>query len=119
MLIYITDQILRTFHFSFPLLRHGLPSYSFNFLVFFLLFVGCDCSLTDNLLFLILISGTETKVKIKLTRSSDYLEYQQKRKNVFCYESKVYVTHSLVFSSNKRKGKSLREVVLFYLKKKN
>ena len=38
-------------------------------------------------------------------------------KNVFCYESNVFVTHSLAFSSNKRKEKSLREVVLFLFEK--
>ena len=44
MLIYITVQILRTFHFSFPLLRHGPPSYSFHLFDFF----SCDCYLTEN-----------------------------------------------------------------------
>ena len=45
MLIYITAQMLRTFHFSFPLLRHHPPSYSFNYcFIFSLHFVGCACS---------------------------------------------------------------------------
>ena len=60
----------------------------------------------------------QSKVKIRLSSSTDYLEYRQKIKNVFRYKSKVFVTHSLAFSSSKRKGKPLREVVLFYLKKK-
>ena len=48
-LVYITALILRTFHFSFPLLRHGPPSYSFNWcFIFSPHFVGCDCSLTEN-----------------------------------------------------------------------
>ena len=37
-------------------------------------------------------------------------------KNVFRYENKAFVSHSLAFSSNKRKAKSVREVALFYLK---
>ena len=59
----------------------------------------------------------QTNVKNRISCSTDYLEYRQKIKNVFRYENKFFVIHSLVFSSNKRKGKSLREVVLFILKK--
>ena len=62
MLIYIAAQILRTFYFSFPLLRHGPPSYSFSCcFIFSLHFVCCDCSLTENNLhFLISITETQT-----------------------------------------------------------
>ena len=70
-----------------------------------------------NLHFLISVTGTQTKVKIRLSSSTDYLEYRQKIKNVFRHENKAFVTHSLGFSSNKRKGKSLREFVPFYLNK--
>ena len=45
------------------------------------------------------------------------VKYRQKIKNVFGYENKAFVTHWRAFLSNKRKGKSLREVVIFYLKK--
>ena len=51
---------------------------------------------------------------MRLCSSTDYLEYQQKIKNVFRYENKVFVAHSLAFSSNKRKGNSLKR----HLKKK-
>ena len=69
-----------------------------------------------DLHFLISITETQTKVKIRLSSSTDFLEYRQKIKNVFRYENKVIVTLSLGFSSSKRKGKRLREVVNFYLK---
>ena len=35
-------------------------------------------------------TGTHTKVKIRLFSSTEYLEYQQKIKNVFRYENKVF-----------------------------
>ena len=43
MFIYITAQILRTFHFSFPLLRHSPPTPSFNytFTVYFIMKEYC------------------------------------------------------------------------------
>ena len=40
LLDYVAAQAFRTFHFSFPLLRHGPPSYSFNFTsIYFLYFI--------------------------------------------------------------------------------
>ena len=70
-----------------------------------------------NLHFLISTTGTKTKAKIRLSSATDYLEYRQKTKNILRYESKIFVTDSLVFSSIKRKGKSLREVVFLFKKK--
>ena len=67
--------------------------------------------------FLISITGTQAKVKIRLSSSTDYIEYRQKIQTVFRYKKKVFVTHSLAFSSIKRKGKSLRNF-FFYFKKK-
>ena len=109
MLSYITAQILRKFHFNFPLLRHGPPSYSFNYyFIFSLHSVGCDCSLTENYQskFSHFHTETQTKVKIGLSRIST--------------ENKKYFSlrdHPLGFNSNKRKRKSLREVMLFCFKK--
>ena len=114
-LIYNTAvQILRTFHFSFLLLRHATPSYSFNwYFLFSLHFIGCAWTLTEN--YQSTFSHFNNRnAKMRLCSSTDYLEYQQKIKNVFRYENKVFVAHSLAFSSNKRKGNSLKR----HLKKK-
>ena len=42
MFIYITAQIFRAFHFSFPLLKHGSPLYSHDF-TFFLYICMKEC----------------------------------------------------------------------------
>ena len=62
-----------------------------------------------------MITGTQAKVNVGLSSSTDYIKYRQKTKSVFRYEKKVFVTHSLAFSLIKRKGKALR-IFYFILK---
>ena len=85
----VTAHILTTFHFSFPLLRHSPPSYSFNFCFISSLrfswsrvVIGFQLKIII-LHFLISIIGTQTKVKIRLYSATDYLEYRQKIENIF------------------------------------
>ena len=52
MFIYVTAQILRTFYFSFPLLKRGPPLYSvvlisLAFVFFNRMKEGCDYSLAE------------------------------------------------------------------------
>ena len=70
-----------------------------------------------NLHFLISMIGILTKAKIRLSCMADYLEYQQKIKNLFCYENKVFLIHSFAASSNNNESKIPQRSCCFLLKK--
>ena len=52
----------------------------------------------------------QTKVKIRLSCLTDYLEYRQKTKNVFRYKNKVSVTLPSLFLQTKGKGNPLEKL---------
>ena len=121
---YITVQILRTFHFSFPLSKHSPPSYGFNFYFISCLLRmkdGCGCGLVEN------IWSTFShfhKKNVNLSINPTIQHYRLLRllsDNTKCYfvSIKPLSPIHLLFLQTKMKGKSFREAIHFSLKKSN
>lgn len=117
--ISITSHILGTFYFKFSIIYTQSSIiqflYHFYFFCIFHMKEGCHCSLVERLL----KKQEKFSIYFLLSSQPDYPRQHtiwiidNWRKMLFCYKSKVFVTHSVVFSLKKsQKGNTLNHSFL-------
>ena len=112
---------------KFSFLKIRCPSYTFNFTFYFFFlhtsYKG-ELRLLSSWMFFFLkekfSTYIETWTKVQITLSTKFLNYQQTKENVvLLQEQNFFLPIHLLFLWTKATGKSVREVVLFALKKTN